>query len=99
MILQQFYTKVKRKDGTENEPSTLANMQAALYCLLREASYMYSQLTSRHFLNSKGKHPNKSCGLSHDEIEQLWQSGQFGYHLPMALINTLWWSHGTPRTS
>ena len=39
----------------------------------------------------KGERPNKSCSLSNDEIEQLWQSGQFGYHSPMALINTLWW--------
>ena len=62
---------------------------------------MYSLLTSRHFLNSrnvlegkarllreqgKGKRPNKSCSLGNDEIEQLWQSGQFGYHSA-----TLWW--------
>ena len=54
---------------------------------LKEAGYIYSLLTSRHFLNSKnafgerldflreqwkGKRPNKSCSLSHDEIEQLW---------------------------
>ena len=32
----------------------------------------------------------KAKNASHDEIEQLWQSGQFGYHSPMALINTLW---------
>ena len=105
-ILQQIYAEMKRKDGTDYEPSSLANMQAALDCRLREAGYMYSLLTSRHFLNSrnvlegkarllreqgKGKRPNKSCRLSNDEMEQLWQSGQFGYHSPMALINTLWW--------
>ena len=104
-ILQQFYAEVKRKDGTDYEPWSLANMQAALDRRLREAGYMYSLLTSRHFLNSrnvlegkakllreqgKGKRPNKSCILSNDKIEQLWQSGQFSYHSPMALINTLW---------
>ena len=29
-ILLQFYAEVKRKDGTDHEPSFLANMQAAL---------------------------------------------------------------------
>ena len=103
-ILQQFYAEVKRKDGTDYEPSFLANMQAALDRRLREADYMYSLLTSRHFLNSRNvlegkarllreqgrdKRPSKSSSLSNGKIEQLWQSGQFGYHSPMALINTL----------
>ena len=105
-IIQQFYAEVKRKDDTDYEPSSLANMQAALDRRLMEAGYMYSLFFSRYFLNSrnvlegkarllreqgKGKRPNKSCRLSNDEMEQLWQSGQFGYHSPMALINTLWW--------
>ena len=85
-ILQEFYAEVKRKDGTDYEPSSLANMQAALDRSLREAGYMYSRLTSRYFLNSrnvlevkarllreqgKGKRPNKSCNLSNDKIKQL----------------------------
>ena len=36
-ILQQFYAEVKRKDGTDYEPSPLQNMQSALYRCLREA--------------------------------------------------------------
>ena len=96
---------MKRKDGTDYEPSSLANMRAALGRRIKGADYMYSPLTSKHFLNSrnvleekarllkeqeKGKRPSKSCSLSNDEMEQLWQSSQFGYHSPMALINTLW---------
>ena len=58
-ILQQFYAEVKRKDGTDYEPSSLANMEAALDRRWREAGYMYSLPTSRYFLNSgnvlKGK--------------------------------------------
>ena len=76
-ILQLFYAKVKRKGGTDYEPSSFANMQAALDHHLREG-YMYFLLTSRHSLNSrnvlkgkarllgeqgKGKCPNKSCSL------------------------------------
>ena len=52
-IMQQFYAEVKRKDGTDYEPSSLANMQAAIDRGLKEAGYMYSLLTSRHFLNSR----------------------------------------------
>ena len=58
-ILQEFYAEVKRKDGTDYEPSSLANMEAALDRRWREAGYMYSLPTSRYFLNSgnvlKGK--------------------------------------------
>ena len=86
-ILQQFYAEVKRKDDTDYEPSSLANMQAALDRRLMEAGYMYSLFFSRYFLNSrnalegkarllreqgKGKRPNKSCSLSNGKIEHLW---------------------------
>ena len=90
-------------NSTVYELASLANMEAALDRRLMKSGYMYSLLTSRHFLKSKnvlkanvlreqgkGKRPNKSCSLSHSEIEQLWQSGQFGYHSPIALIKTLW---------
>ena len=105
-ILQQFDAEVKRNDGTDYEPSSLVNMQAALDYRRREAGYMYSLLTSRCFLNSrnvlagktrllkeqgKGIRTNKSCSVSNDEMEQLWQSSQFEYYSPMALINTFWW--------
>ena len=59
-ILQQFYTEVKRKDGTDYKPLSLANMQAALDRRLREAGYMYSLLTSRHFLNSRNVSEGKA---------------------------------------
>ena len=67
---------------------------------------VYSLLTSRHFMNSrnvlegkailvreqgKGKRLNKSCSFRHGQKEQLWQPGQFGYHSPMSVTNTLWW--------
>ena len=105
-ILQQFYAEVKRKDCTDCKPLSFANIQTSLDRRQREAGYIYSLLTSRHFLNSrnvlegktrllrvqgKGKRSNKSCSLSHDEIEQLQQSSRFGYHLRVSLISTLWW--------
>ena len=102
-ILLQFYAVITNRSGYK--PSSLANMQAALDRRLRKAVYKYLLLTRRHFLSSrnvlerntrllseqrKGKCPSKSCSLTNDKIEQLWQSGQFRYHSPMALINTLW---------
>ena len=100
-ILQQFYAEVKRKDDTDYEPSSLANMQAALDRRLMEAGYMYSLFFSRYFLNSrnalegkarllreqgKGKRPNKSCSLSNDKIEQLWQSVLLDYQIAAMTI-------------
>ena len=61
-ILLQFYAEVKRKDGTDYEPSSLANMEAALDRRLREAGYMYSLLTGRHFLNSRNVLKGKARG-------------------------------------
>ena len=76
-ILQQFWA-LKKKDGTDYESSSLANVQAALDRRLREVGDMYLLLTSRHFLISgirldgkarflreqgKGKRPNQSCSL------------------------------------
>ena len=40
-ILQQFYAEMKRKDGTDCESSSLANMQAALDLNLRETCTCY----------------------------------------------------------
>ena len=40
-ILQQFYAEMKRKDGTDYESSSLANMQAALDLHLRETCTCY----------------------------------------------------------
>ena len=96
-------------------------MRAALSRRIKGADYMYSPLTSKHFLNSrnvleekarllkeqeKGKRPNKSCSLSNDEMEQLWQSSQFGYHSSMGTyqhslvaLYTSCRSQGTPRAS
>ena len=97
----QFYPEVKRRDGTDCVASSLANIQAALDRRLREAGYMYSLLACRHFLNSrnvlegkarllreqgKDKRPNKSCSLSNDKIEQLWQSGLLGYQIAAMTI-------------
>ena len=85
-ILQLFFTEIKKKDGTDYEPSSLANMQAALDRYLKEAGYQYSLFTSRHSLQSrnvlegkakmlreegKRKQPNKSESLTDEEVETL----------------------------
>jgi len=39
----------------------------------------------------KGKRPNRSKSLTHEDEETLWKSGQLGSGNPRALINTMWW--------
>lgn len=42
-----------KKDGSDYEPSLFANMQAALDCFLKEASYQDFLPNSRHFMQSR----------------------------------------------
>lgn len=106
VILQQFYAEIRKKNGQDYEPNSLAAMQAGLDRHLKEKGYKYSLLTHREFSTSRsvlegkakllreegrGKRPNKSCSVSKEEVEKLWESRQFGCHSPQALINTLWW--------
>ena len=79
-------------------------MQAAIERYLKESGYMFSILSSRAFASScsvlegkarllrekgMGKRPNKSCSLTENEEEALWECGQFGSHSPAAIINML----------
>lgn len=105
-ILQNFYAEINKKDGKDYEPSSLAAMQSSIDRYLRESSYEYSILNSRHFKGSRdvlegkarmlrekgmGKKPNKTNSLTREEEEILWQSGQLGDETPKSIIRTLWW--------
>ena len=78
LIFQKFFAEVKRKDGKDYEPCSLASLQAGLDRYLKEHGYKHSILLDRSFLSSKsvlegkarilreqgkGKKPNKSCSL------------------------------------
>lgn len=103
--LQLFYAELKKKDGKDYEPTSLASMQAALDRYLKDNNYAFSILTDRAFKGSRdvlegkarilrqngmGKKPNKASSLTKPEEEVFWECGQLGTHSPQTLINTLW---------
>ena len=102
--LQLFYAEVKKQNGSDYEPSCLANMQRAIDRHLRDSGCMYSIIRDRDFIESRkvlegkarqlrhlgmGKKPNKSRSLSKEDEKVLWDCGQLGDHSPNALINTV----------
>ena len=89
-VLQSFYAEVRKTNGDEYEPNSLASMQAGIDRYLKESNYHVSIIrdglfsTSRAVLegkcknlreHGKGKRPNKSNSLSESEVNILWECG------------------------
>ena len=104
--MQFFYAEVRKTNGDECEPNSLASMQAGIDRYLKENNYHVSIIRDRVFSKSrvslkgkcknlrehgKGELPNKSNSLSESEVNILWECGQLGTHSPVSLINTIWW--------
>ena len=105
-ILSLFYAEVRKVNGREYEPQSLAVMQAAIDRYLKEKGYQTSILTSIKFMSSRsilegkawilrekgmGKKPNKAVSITEEEEETLWSCGQLCSSSPQPIINTLWW--------
>ena len=101
-ILCCFFVKIRKKDGGEYEPESLAVMQSALDRHLKNAGKKHSILRDREFEKSRqqlkakarelivkgyGKRKNVSHALNEDDEEFFWQSGQLGKHSAQALVN------------
>ena len=94
-LLQQFYAEVKKRNGDDYEPGSLANLQAGIERYLKEKKYNLSIIKDRQFMTSRavleGKRPNRSFSLTKAEEETLWDCGQLGSSTPVSLVNTIWW--------
>lgn len=101
-VLCRFFVEIRKQDGNEYEPDSLAVMQSSLDRHLKFAGKTYSILRDRQFarsrdmLNAKakdlrekgyGKKLNASNALSADDEEFLWSSGYLGKHSAEALTN------------
>ena len=79
IILQKFFAEVRKRDGTDYEPNSLASLQAGIDRYLRGKNYKYSILNHQYFSRSravlegkakylrhigKGKRPNKGSSIS-----------------------------------
>ena len=107
--LEHFYAEVRKQNGKDYEPDSLAVMQAALDRFLREKDYPKSIIKDNEFKSSKevlegkarmlresglGKKPNASRSLTKQEEEVLWDCGELGSDTPSSLQNTLWFFLG-----
>ena len=52
-ILKDFFTEVRKKDGTDYEPCSLLSLQTGIDRYLRGKKYKFSILKSREFQDSK----------------------------------------------
>lgn len=106
VILQIFYTEVRKLNGTEYEPDSLKVMLGSLDRHLKSFKYPKSLLNDIEFMLSRkvldgklrklreqglGKKTNKAYSLTPEEEETLWKYGQLGDRTPRSLVNTIWW--------
>ena len=99
-VLAHFFLNVRKTNGDEYEPDTLTSMLRSFDRFLREKEKQYSILTDRQFTKvrealsskrkqlrrtGKGQKPNKALGLSENQIQELWDEKQLGYHTPQSL--------------
>ena len=107
--LEQFYGEVRKQNGKDYEPDSLAVMQAALDRHLKENDYPKSIIKDKEFSSSRqvlegkaktlresglGKKPNASRSLTKNEEETLWRCGELGDSCPRVLQNTVWFFLG-----
>ena len=105
--LEKFYVEIRKHDGEKYEPDSLRVMLAALDRYLKEKSYPYSISRDKIFSSSKsvlegvartlrkegkGNKPNRARSLTDAEEEELWASGQLGFHSPRSLVNTVFFT-------
>ena len=105
-VLERYFSSVKKQTGGEYEPSSLANIQAAISRHLQDRGCTFNILKdivfkgSRDVLEGRGRYlreelhmgqkPNRAEGLNIQEEEELWTSGLLGTQNPKALTNTIW---------
>ncbi|XP_057292326.1 uncharacterized protein LOC130614877, partial [Hydractinia symbiolongicarpus] len=102
-VLERFNAEVKKQDGKDYEPTTLANLLAAIERKLKENNYKVSILTDRAFKGSRdvlegkarllrekgmGKKPHKAACLTN--AEEVVICGQLGIHNAQSVVNSLW---------
>ena len=104
-IICMFLLSVRRKDGSEYEPSSLRGMITSIDRHLKENYYPTTITNGDEFYKTrsvlttkqkslkkqgKGNKPNAASPLNDEQVELLWENGQFGSSKPESILNTLW---------
>ena len=104
-IICMFLLSVRRKDGSEYEPSSLRGMITSIDRHLKENYYPTTITNGDEFYKTrsvlttkqkslkkqgKGNKPNAASALNDEQVELLWENGQLGCSTPESILNTLW---------
>lgn len=103
--LCEFILRVRQKDGTDYEPTSLRSIISSLDRYLKRHNYNISIVRGTEFrqamdvLANKGKElkkkglgnkPHASDAINDRTIEKLYEAGQLGTTTPTSMIQTLW---------
>ena len=104
-LLSKFIFGVRKKDGSDYEPTSLRGFLSSIQRYLNKQNYVFTIFTDAAFkttmatlrakqkdLKAKGlgNKPRTSDSLTDEEIEKLYASKCLGIESPQAVINTLW---------
>ena len=104
-LLSKFIFGVRKKDGSEYEPTSLRCFLSSIQRYLNKQNYGFTIFTDAVFkttmatlkakqkalkANGLGNKPRTSDSLTDEEIEKLYASKCLGIESPQAIINTLW---------
>ena len=102
-LLSKFIFGVRKKDGSDFEPTSLKGFLSRIQRYLNKQNYGFTIFTDATFkttmatlkakqkdLKAKGNKPRTSNSLTDEEIEKLYASKCLGIESPQAVINTLW---------
>ena len=109
-LLSKFFKDFRKVNGEEYEPDTFSGFQRSIQRFLTDSKSRYNILVDREFEKSrqvlaakrkklvheagKGNKPNATRALTEEEVEKLFESGQFGCFSPEVLQRTIWWFFG-----
>ncbi|CAB4005042.1 zinc finger MYM-type 2-like [Paramuricea clavata] len=108
--MSEFFAAVLSADGSEYEPLSLRSIFASFNRHLKEKDYPEQIIESPCFNKTrealkakqkelkslgKGSKPNAAHSLSDEEVDLLYERGEFGTHSARALVNMLWWKNTT----
>lgn len=103
--LCEFILRVRQKDGTDYEPTSLRSIVSSLDRYLKRHNYSVSIIRGTEFretmdvLSNKGKELKKkglgnkahaSDAINDRTIDKLYEVGQLGTKTPISMIQTLW---------
>ncbi|KAK3715342.1 hypothetical protein QZH41_001343 [Actinostola sp. cb2023] len=107
ILVCRFFIDIQKKDGGAYEPSSLTSFHRSLQRYLNDKQSNINIFKDQEFAksrevlkakkkqlverNAKGNRPQAAHGLTDEEEDLLFTSGEFGERSPESLQRTVWW--------